>query len=198
MTERDGKPPTPPLNRQIVLVLWLMVKQAHELWTYTVEGEFCLMTAESCEEPQRVSGVFLSEILSTTILGSYERWEMLPSGFLRYCHCHANASAMTGCACVITNNRLIEVSMACQSHNRWWVSPRFCLDWHLLTQMTACFMFSAVWRGTLLWTDPSLLSLYMDTDSQETIKDKDHWWVFLILTWQTDTQMAVLCFRLSS
>lgn len=49
-----------------------------------------------------VSGVFLNQILGNNFGRGCKRWKLISSGFLYYCHCHANIPAITACGCVIT------------------------------------------------------------------------------------------------
>lgn len=53
------------------------------------------------------------------------RRELISGGFLYYCHCHANISAITGCGCVITWIWLVATLLPPECKNRWCMCPQF-------------------------------------------------------------------------
>lgn len=79
---------------------------------------------------ERCLWVFLTQSLCCGFGRGCKRWELISSGFLYYCHCHANMSAITGCGCVIAWIWLLATSLPRECKNRCWVCPRFYLNWH--------------------------------------------------------------------
>lgn len=82
-------------------------------------------SSRGCWGGRAVSGVFINQILSCSFGRGWKRWKLIYGGFLFYCHCHANISAITGCGCVITWIWLVATSLSPQCKNRWCMCPQF-------------------------------------------------------------------------